>query len=126
MKSGTQVGLAVAAGYLLGRRRKMRLALMLGGAAATGRLGGMAGQVLRRGTKLLGSSEAMGKLSPELGEVTGLISGELVPVGKAAARTAITSRINALSDQIHDRAEALRVPGEAGADEEEEDVSGDG
>lgn len=123
MKSGTQLGLAVAAGYLLGRRRKMRLALMLAGGAATGGLGGVTGQVLRRGAKLVGSADVLGKLSPELGEMGEMISGELLPVGKAAARAAITSRINALSDQVHERAESLRYPGDE-ADEGDEDEGG--
>ena len=118
MKSGTRVALAVGAGYLLGRRRKVRMALMLGGAAMTG--GGIPGQLARRGTKLLGSSDVLGKLTPELGEVTGLIGEELVPVGKAAARAAVNSQINALSDRVHERAEALRNPPEEPAEEEEE------
>ncbi len=122
MKSGTRVAVAVGAGYLLGRRRKMRTALMLSGAAMAGGLGGgMPGQLLRRGTKLLGSADVLGKVSPELGEVTGLISGELLPVGKAAARAAVSSRINALSDRVHERAEALRNSQEEGGGEEEEE-----
>jgi hypothetical protein len=128
MKSGTRVALAVGAGYLLGRRRKMRMALMLGGAAITGGLGGgIPGQLVRRGTKLLGSADVLGKVSPELGEVTGMISDELLPVGKAAARAAVSSRINALSDRVHERAEALRNPQEeeeAGRRDEEEEPAG--
>ena len=129
MKSGTRVAVAVGAGYLLGRRRKMRMALMLSGAAMAGGLGGgVPGQLLRRGTKLLGSADVLGKVSPELGEVTGMIGGELLPVGKAAAKAAVSSRINALSDRVHERAEALRNPQDvtAGEDEAEaEDDAGD-
>ena len=77
MKSGTQIALAVGAGYLLG------------------------------------------KLSPGLGEVTGMISDELLPVGKAAARAAVSGQINALSDRVHERAEALRNAQEAGEEVEE-------
>lgn len=129
MKTGTQVALAVAAGYLLGRRRKMRLAMMLGGAAMTGGLGGVPGQLLRRGAGLLGSADVLGKVSPELGEVGSMITGELVPVGKAAARTAVTGRINALSDRVHERAEALRNPEQGqpggGTEGEEEEQEGE-
>lgn len=120
MKSGTRAALAVGAGYVLGRRRKMRMALMLGGAAMAGSpLAGPAGQLLRRGTKLVGSTDLLGKLSPELGDISGIISKELVPVGKAAARAAVTGRVNALSDRVHERAEALREP-QGGADDEDE------
>ena len=118
MKSGTQVALAVGAGYLLGRRRKMRMALMLGGAAMAGGLGGMPGQLVRRGAGLLGSADVLGKLAPGLGEVTGMISEELLPVGKAAARAAVSSQVNALSDRVHERAEVLRHAQEAGEQEE--------
>ncbi|MGE5136442.1 MAG: hypothetical protein ACM32E_26555 [Gemmatimonadota bacterium] len=126
MKSGTRVAVAVGAGYLLGRRRKMRMAMMLSGAAMAGGLGGgIPGQLLRRGTKLLGSADVLGKVSPELGEVTGLIGGELLPVGKAAAKAAVSSRINALSDRVHERAEALRNPAdEDGREDEDEEPAG--
>jgi hypothetical protein len=120
MKSGTRVAVAVGAGYLLGRRRKMRMALMLSGAAMAGGIGGgIPGQLVRRGTKLLGSADVLGKVSPELGEMTGMISGELLPVGKAAAKAAVSSRINALSDRVHERAEALRNPQDETAGESE-------
>ena len=126
MKSGTRVAVAVGAGYLLGRRRKMRLALMLSGAAMAGGLGGgVPGQLLRRGTKLLGSADVLGKVSPELGEVTGMIGGELLPVGKAAARAAVSSRINALSDRVHERAEALRNPAEQTGPGEDGELAGE-
>jgi hypothetical protein len=46
MKCGTQAALAVGAGYLLGRRRKMRLAAMVAAGAATGGLGGLGGGLL--------------------------------------------------------------------------------
>lgn len=125
MKSGTQVALAVSAGYLLGRRRKMRMAMILGGAAMTGGLGGVTGQLLRRGTKLLGSADLLGKVSPELGEVSGMITGELLPVGRAAARAAVAGRINALSDRVHERAEELRTQagGDGGARDDDGDAS---
>ena len=119
MKSGTQVALAVGAGYVLGRRRKARLALMLGGAAATGGFGGVTRQLLKRGTHLVGSSDALGKISPELGEVTDMIRGDLVDVGKAAALTAVRGRIDRMSDRLADRASTLRSFAENGAGEEE-------
>ncbi|HTF10721.1 MAG TPA: hypothetical protein VK659_21365, partial [Asanoa sp.] len=38
MKPGGSAALAIGAGYVLGRQHKLRTALMLGAAAATGRL----------------------------------------------------------------------------------------
>ena len=101
-KSGAKVGLAVAAGYYLGRRRKLRLA----GALA---LAGVAG--LRRKSKLLDKGiKALG--SPELEELAERLRTDLRDVGRTAVTVATNRPINALSDVIHDRAEALRHPEE--------------
>jgi hypothetical protein len=98
----------MAGGYVLGRRKKTRLALMLGGAALTGRLPGAAGQLMRSGSKVLGSSDLLGKAAPGLGEVGDMIKGDLTTVVKRAAATAISSQIESLSDQLRSRADAIR------------------
>jgi hypothetical protein len=108
MKNKGQIALAVGAGYLLGRRRKMRLALVLGTAAATGGFGGLAGQLLRRGAKFAASDGVLGKVSPEVGEITNLVRGDLLDAGKAAAMTAVRSRVDQMSDKLHDQAETWR------------------
>jgi hypothetical protein len=112
--------MALAAGYLLGRRHRSRLAFMLGAAALTGRLSGAPGQLVRSGTKLLGSSgglgkaasdalgEAAGKAVPGLGDVGDMIRQDLTSVAKRAVATAVSNQIESLSDQLHDRAEAIR------------------
>jgi hypothetical protein len=66
MKGGMQAALALGVGYVLGRRRKMRLTTVVAAATATGGLGGLA---LKRGVKMAGSSEALGKFAPQLGEL---------------------------------------------------------
>jgi hypothetical protein len=142
MKSRGQLALAIAAGYMLGRRKKTRLALMLGAAALTGKLGGgVAGQL----TKLLGSGDGLGKaVGDVLGKATGGAAGEAVPglgevgdmirqdltsVAKRAAATAISNQIESLSDQLRDRADAIREqaagPAKETGEEEAEDT-GDG
>jgi hypothetical protein len=105
------MALGLAAGYFLGRTRRMRLAFMIGAAAATGGAGGAGKQLLRGGTKLVASSELMSKISPAVTEITDLIRDELVDAAKGAAIAAVTSRIDSLSDNLHSRAEALRLPG---------------
>jgi hypothetical protein len=117
MKKASNVALAIGAGYLLGRKRKGRLALLLAGAAATGKVGGVATQAIKRGGSLLGSSEAVGNLSPELGNVMGTVKGDLADAGKAAVRAAAAGRINRLTDSLHERAESIRSPR---AEEEDE------
>ena len=116
--------MAVAAGYLLGRRKKTRLALMLGVAALTGGLSGVMGQLMRSGTKVLGSGDGLtgglgkaagdalgkvaGEAAPGLGEVGDMIRQDLTSVAKRAVATAVSNQIESLSDQLHDRAEAIR------------------
>jgi hypothetical protein len=100
MKSGARVAMGVAAGYLLGRTRKMRLALMIAAAGATGVRGGSPGVLLKRG---------LGQLSsvPEVAKLTETAKNELLDAAKAAAVTAATKRVTALSgrmqEQIRDR-----------------------
>lgn len=113
MKGGTQAALALGVGYVLGRQHKMRMATVLAAGAATGGLGGLAGMALKRGMKLLGSSEALSKVSPQLGELADTVRGDLMEAGKAAATAAVTNRIESLTDSLHERAEIVRDPGAA-------------
>lgn len=113
MKGGTQTALALGVGYLLGRRRKMRLATMLAAAAATRGVGGLGGAALSRGMKMLGSTEALGKFGPQLNELADTVRSDLVDAGKAAATAAVSSRIESLTDSLHERAELVRNPGAA-------------
>jgi hypothetical protein len=128
MKKASNVALAIGAGYLLGRKRKGRLALVLAGAAATGKLGGVATHAVKRGGSIVGSSEAVGNLSPELANVMGAVKGDLADAGKAAVRAAAAGRINRLTDSLHERAEGIRSPrddDEAEVAEQEQEESDD-
>jgi hypothetical protein len=110
MKGGTQTAVAIGVGYILGRRRKMRLATMLALGAATGGLGKLGPVALKRGAKFLGSTDIGGALGPQVGEIVSTIRGDLLDAGKAAATAAVSSRIDSLSDSLHDRADTLRNP----------------
>jgi hypothetical protein len=103
------VGLALAAGYVLGRSHKMKWALTLAAMAARGRLPGGAGGLLGQGAKLLSSS-------PELAKLTEEMRGQLIEAGKAAAVAAVSSKINSLSDDLRDRSDAMRAAGTGGKD----------
>jgi hypothetical protein len=113
MKCGAQAALAVGAGYILGRRRKMRLAAMLAAGAATGAIGKVAPVAIRRGAKYLGSTDIAGALGPQVGEIVNTLRGDLLDAAKAAATSAVTSRVDSLTESLHDRAETLRNPEEA-------------
>jgi hypothetical protein len=92
VKCGARIALGIAGGYFLGRTKKMKLALMLGGVAA-GRQAGGPGQLLAQGTKLLGQS-------PELGRLTDEIRGRLLEAGKGAAVAVATRQVEALTDRL--------------------------
>ncbi|WP_368680860.1 hypothetical protein R1X32_11960 [Rhodococcus opacus] len=62
MNNKTQMAAAIGAGYLLGRTRRMKLALMLAGAGTTGRFRGRPRELLTLGTKMLANSPEVAKL----------------------------------------------------------------
>jgi hypothetical protein len=118
VKPGPQVVVAVGLGYLLGRTKKMRLALMIAAAGATGKMGVGPRQLLQQGYKRLAAS-------PELGKITDSLRGELLDAAKAAAMTAATGKIESLNDRLQDQlgAPAKRERGDEEPDEAEaEDV----
>jgi hypothetical protein len=112
MKDGVRMGVAIGLGYLLGRTRKMRLALMLAGAGATGRFGKSSTALIKQGTDVLGSS-------PEVKTLAETVRGRLVEAGKAAALTAVSSRVDALSEKIEEGTRSLSEPPVPGQKEEE-------
>ncbi|EIE98827.1 hypothetical protein [Saccharomonospora glauca] len=107
MKRGAQTAAAVIAGYLLGRTKKMRLALMIAAAGATGKHGTNPTGLLRAGLSRLGDSA-------ELSRLTDSVRGELLEAARAAATKAATSRIESLSQRITE-----------GSGDEDRDSSGD-
>jgi hypothetical protein len=96
------VAIGVAGGYFLGRTKKMKLALMLGGMAA-GRQAGGPGQLLGQGAKLLGSS-------PELAALRDQLTGRLVDAGKDAVMAVAARQIGSLTDRVSDRVESFADP----------------
>ncbi|MEV1178769.1 hypothetical protein [Nonomuraea sp. NPDC049784] len=129
MSNKVTIALAVLAGYYLGRRRKLCMVAALAAAGLAGRVPGGGGGVLAQGIKTLRSS-------PEVGQITDRLRGDLLEVGKAAAVAATSRQIDSLSDRLHERAEALRTPGtakhtgpptkQAAGDETDEDSEDEG
>lgn len=114
MKGGAQTAVAIGVGYILGRRRKMRLATILAVGAATGGAARLGPAAMRQGAKYLGKTNLGGALGPQVTEIVDTVRGELLDAAKGAATAAVTSRIDSLSDNLHDRAETLRNPEAAG------------
>lgn len=110
MKSQGTVALGIAIGYMLGRTKKMKLALMLGAVAAGKRLDRTA--LLEQGKDLLESS-------PALQRIGGDARGRLADAGREAAVTAAGKGMDALSDRLQQRATRLRSVGQEDTIEEE-------
>jgi len=110
MKGGTRAAMAIGVGYILGRHKRFRTATMMAAATAVGgtTIGSLA---MRRGMKMLGNADVLGKVSPQLGEIAGTVKGDLLTAGKAAATAAVNNKLDTLTDSIHDRAERVRNAG---------------
>lgn len=111
MNDGVRIGTAVGLGYLLGRTRKMRLALMLVGVGVTGKLRKNPAGLVKHGIDALGSS-------PEVKTLTESVRGRLVEAGKAAAISAVSSQVDTLTDKIEQRTGSLSSPPVPGRAEE--------
>jgi hypothetical protein len=110
MKCGVKVALAAGACYVLGRRKVRLVTVLALGAAAAGGGGKLGPAVLRQGAKYLGKTDIAGALGPQVTEIVDTIRGDLLDAGKAAAAAAVTSRLDSLTDSLHERAETLKNP----------------
>lgn len=116
MQTRAQVGLAIGAGYILGRFHKMKWALALAGMGVGSKIRGQQGDLLRQGVKLVTSS-------PEMSNLTGELKGRLVEAGKSAATAAVSRRIGSLTDSLRDRGDRLRTPGGPGTQDADSDMA---
>src|SRR5690606_26847266 len=116
---------AVAGGYLLGRTKKVKLAIMMGGL--------MAGKKLpTSGKDLQEQLRSLVDSNPEIAGLVKQVQGNLNQAARAAAVTAATHQVNRLADTLHDRAESLRSgpqdedgDAEDQAEAEDQDVDAD-
>jgi hypothetical protein len=120
MKPRPEVAVGVGIGYLLGRTKKMRLAFMVAGAAATGAMGNKPRHLLQQGAERLTSS-------PEFARLTEDIRGELFEAAKGAAITAVTHRLEGVTERLQEQVSEAEPDLEAGEEEpsgeEEEEPS---
>lgn len=113
----TALGLAIGAGYVLGRTKKMKMAVAVGSLVA--------------GKKLNLSPRALADLvgqqlrdNPQFKEIGDQLRGDLRGVGKAASGAMAERQMNALADRLHGRTAQVRdrlsgaVPG-TGSEESE-------
>lgn len=101
MKCGVQVAAGVAGGYLLGRSKRKKWALLLGAAAGSRKLAGSPSGLIEQGMKTLGASPELSKL------VNDDVRGRLVDAGKAAAVRVASNQMNALTDRVESYTDTL-------------------
>ncbi|MFC9283233.1 DNA primase [Streptomyces collinus] len=120
----TALGLAIGAGYMLGRTKKLKMALAVGSVVA--------------GKKLNLTPRAIGELlqqqlrdNPQFKEIGDQLRQDMRGVGKAATGAMAERQINALADRLHGRTADVRdrlsgvVPDGRSDDEESREDSGD-
>src|SRR5690348_11588725 len=110
MSAAGRIGLGVAAGYLLGRTKKMRLAITVGSM--------LAGQ--RVATDRAGIIRQLGGVvdnNPELAQLRDQITGRMLEAAKSAAIATATSRLEGVTTSLR----GLPAGGEEDSDEYDED-----
>jgi hypothetical protein len=112
MSATSRVAGAVAAGYALGRFKKLRLAILVGSAMSSPKFRSAA----------VGMIEDRLPGGPVVGTLTKEVGGKLINVGKTAATSIVASRIDSLSQSLADRSQNLRkgAPDQADKSEGEE------
>ncbi|MGW7170306.1 DNA primase [Streptomyces sp. NPDC054884] len=114
------LGLAIGAGYLLGRTRKLKLALAVGSLVAGKKL-----NLTPKGVAELVSQQL--RDNPQFKEIGDQLRNDLRGVGKAASGAMVERQIEALADRLHGRTAEVRdqlegvVPGKEADDEADEE-----
>ncbi|MEU3947588.1 DNA primase [Streptomyces sp. NPDC029526] len=97
----TGLGLAIGAGYLLGRTKKLKMAIAVGGLVA--------GKKLNLSPKMVGElvSQQL-RNNPQFKEIGDQLRGDLRGVGKAASGAMIERQLDSLADRLHGRTAQMR------------------
>ncbi|MFF1438943.1 DNA primase [Streptomyces sp. NPDC058295] len=116
----TALGLAVGAGYFLGRTKKLKLAFAVGSLVAGKRM-----NLTPKGIADLVSKQLQD--NPQFKEIGDQLRQDLRGVGKAASGAMVERQIEALADRLHGRTAEVRdqlegvVPGQDADDEADEE-----
>ncbi|MFE9647596.1 DNA primase [Streptomyces sp. NPDC006365] len=95
------LGLAVGAGYVLGRTKKMKMAFAVGSLVAGKRM-----NLSPRALANLVNEQLQN--NPQVKEIGDQLREDLSGVGKAASGALVERRIDALADRLHGRTEQVR------------------
>src|SRR6476620_3202679 len=115
MSAASKIALGVASGYLLGRRKKLRLAITVGSMLAGQKIATNPKALLSQGSELI-------EQNPELAKLAEQVRNQLFQAARAAAIATANSRMDALSDSIRERSDRLAL-GRGQEDSDEDDES---
>jgi hypothetical protein len=113
------LGLAIGAGYLLGRTKKLKMAVAVGGLVA--------GKKLNLSPRMVAELlQEQLRNNPQFKEIGDQLREDLRGVGKAASGAMVERQIDALADRLHGRTAQVRdqlsgaVPGRSKDDDADE------
>ncbi|SCK18712.1 hypothetical protein [Streptomyces sp. WMMB 322] len=114
MSESTKAALAagLAAGYVLGRGRKAKLAMAVAAYLASKKMHAKPQELLTAGAERLGDSGQLSQLVEQL-------RGEVLTVGREALRSVADRRLGSFADALADRTKSLNEVMEAARGEEE-------
>ena len=112
MSAAGKVALAAAAGYVLGRRRKFKLAITVGSMLAGQRIATNPRGLLRQGSELVESN-------PELAKISDQVRSQLLTAVRAAAVATVSKQMEDLGSAMRGRSEKLLTIGSQGDEETE-------
>ena len=118
MSATTKIAVGVASGYLLGRRKKLRLALTVGSMLAGRKLATNPQALLAQGQKLADQS-------PELQKLQEQIRGRLIEAAKGAAIASATQRLELVTSALRGDEDDDQYDDEDEYDDEYEDEGDD-
>ncbi|MFF6809694.1 DNA primase [Streptomyces sp. NPDC012403] len=97
----TGLGLAIGAGYLLGRTKKLKMALAVGGMVA--------GKKLNLSPRMVADvvSQQL-RNNPQFKELGDQLRGDLRGVGKAASGALVERQLDSFADRLHGRTADMR------------------
>ncbi|MFD5662357.1 DNA primase [Streptomyces hirsutus] len=112
----TALGLAIGAGYFLGRTKKLKMAVAVGGL--------LAGKKLNLGPRMI--TDLVSKQlqnNPQFKELGDQLRGDLRGAGKAASGALVERQLNSLAGKLHGRTAEMRdqLSGAAGRPDREDD-----
>ena len=114
MSAAAKIGLGVASGYLLGRTKKLRLAITIGSMLAGQRIATSPQGLLKQGSQLIDQN-------PELQKLQAQITGRLFDAMKAAAIATATSRLESVNSRLLEGGSRDEAPPEESDEDEYDD-----